>query len=156
MTKTPIIMLVDDAPIPEVAMARASEHHRRTSEFVRLCNGGHIRVLQAEEPDFITVEIEGEQLSDRRDSFPSTLLMAKLQLAVKAGRSNRKTFTADYHIATARSADTVWQDEAWANEDAVALGYHNATKQTRAQRRAKPVTATVKRANEPAMKGVRP
>lgn len=148
--KKPVIMLVDDEPIPEVAMARALEQHERTSEFDRLCNLGHVRVVQDNCASHITVQIEDEHFTDIREEFPSVQLMARLQLAIAAGRSCRNTPSdwfehqadAFRHLYARRtSPDAVWLDEGDLYvSDAVAQGYSNVAKKTKRQR----VTAAVK------------
>ncbi len=90
MTK-PIIMLIDDNPISEVKIALAKEHHDRTDVFSNLCRAGHVKVSADNNPAMISCENEGEIFTEERNHFPSTVLMARLQLAVAAGRSCTNT-----------------------------------------------------------------
>lgn len=136
--KKPVIMLVDDEPIPEVAMAQAMEHHARTSEFGRLCNLGHVRVMETCDPNFIHCEIEGEVFQDDRNSFPTTELMARLQLAIASGRSCKN----DVKVESSHQLDAYaygFMSETWTRDDAITQGYANMPKCYR-----KRVTATVK------------
>ena len=73
--------------LKDLKLALAKEQHLRTSEFGRLCNLGHVRVVEDNNPALITVAIEDERFSDERAKFPSVRLMARLQLAIAAGRS---------------------------------------------------------------------
>jgi hypothetical protein len=151
VTRKPIIMLVDDEPIPEVEIARAAEHHSRTTEFGRLCNEGHVRVLNDDDPLTIRCKVENEVFSCRRDIFPTTELMARLQLAIAAGLTCRKLPRTEFHhhqvdayaYAYGLIHKKVWVDEHygapdWARDEAVAQGYSNVAKKTRK------VTAAVK------------
>lgn len=148
-------MLVDDAPIPEVAMARAAEHHARTTEFGRICNEGHVRVINDDDPLNIRCKVENEVFSCPRDVFPTTELMARLQLAIAAGLSCTKLPREEFehqmdayrYMIQGRKVDRVWVDEHygapriemdWARTEAVAQGYNNVAKKT------KKVTAAVK------------
>jgi hypothetical protein len=155
--RKPVIMLIDDAPIPEVAMARAQEHHERTSTFGRLCNEGHVKVLLDCDPVSVRCEIEGEIFTEARDQFPSTVLMARLQLAIAAGQScKNRPPELDHAVDAMRYAwshayrgmthDAVWLDEAHGYDafehvqrsEVIAQGYSNVSKIT------KKITAAVK------------
>lgn len=152
MTRKPVIMLIDDEPIPEVEMALAQEQHNRTSEFGRLCNEGHVRVLLDCDPNYVRCEIEGEIFSELRENFPSIVLMARLQLAIASGRSCKNQPPERDHAVEdmrqmwqrgnhGRQTDYVWKDEIdWARSEAISQGYSNVAKITKGRK----VTATVK------------
>lgn len=146
-------MVTSDEPIRDVQMALAKEHHERTTEFGRLCNLGHVNVVEDNCATHITVEIEGEYFTDIREKFPTTQLMARLQLAIAAGRSenNGSVFTIDKmeHMIKQLAAyrdiypqpqwgnhrQFVHDENIWTRDEAVAQGYENVSK----------ITATVKR-----------
>lgn len=154
-----MLMLIDDDPVSEVKMALAKEHHDRTSEFGRLCNIGHVKVVEDNDPINIRCRIEDEYFAEERTRFPSTLLMAKMQLAIAAGRSCRnerdiKAEVAQHKLDTYRYTYGGARD--WKSRqalmdiyspvaEAVARGYSNVSTIT------KELTATVKRP-----KGLRP
>lgn len=168
MTRKSLIMLIDDDPVSEAKMALAKEHHDRTSAFGRLCNEGHVKVVEDNDPINIRCRIEDEFFAEERSRFPSTLLMAKLQLAIAAGRSCRndpkdETETAQHQLDAYRyayggramgnsaplgvrygkSSHMSWMSAPVS--EAVATGYNNVAAIT------KKFTATVKRP-----KGIRP
>lgn len=103
-------------------MARKAEHHDRCVMFQRYLKEGHVEVLCDAEPLFVRVQIEDEILKDPRDDFPTTLMMAKLALAIAAGRSHRRQRSENDHTADAMSYafnagpqynyNRVWFDEA--------------------------------------------
>ena len=134
--------------LKDLKLALAKEQHLRTSEFGLLCNLGHVRVVEDNNPARITVAIEDERFSDERTKFPSVQLMARLQLAIAAGRSEKNVLAGAWHDQKiyggpdgggirAGIAPCIW--DRW---EAVSQGYANATSE---------LTATVKRP-----KGLRP
>lgn len=78
-----------------VKMALAREQHDRRGAFQNLQAHGHVRIATTEQPAHITVQIEDEFIDDDRERFPTTNLMARLQLAVAAGRSCRNLHEGD-------------------------------------------------------------
>lgn len=87
MSRNSMKLVISDAEVSLVQMALAKEQHDRRGAFQNLQVQGHVKVVQTEKPAHITVQIEDEFIDDERARFPSPLLMAKLQLAVSAGRS---------------------------------------------------------------------
>lgn len=85
-----------------VKMAREAEWANRRGTVMNWQARGHVTVLNDCDPDFITVQIEDEKFRCDRNAFPTTKLVAKLGLAIAAGRSdkNRKEVYGD-HIADA-------------------------------------------------------
>lgn len=112
-------LVISDAPVQDVKMALAKEHHERTGVIGLLMNQGHIKVLPDEDPAFIRLQIEDEIFKEERARFPTTTLIARLQLAIHAGKSERNV---------ERNSYTGW-------DDALETGYNNVAK----------ITATVKK-----------
>lgn len=83
-----------------VQMALAREQHDRRGAFQNLQVHGHVRIATTEQPAHITVQIEDEFIDDDRERFPTTNLMARLQLAVAAGRSCRNLRDEDIYAST--------------------------------------------------------
>lgn len=83
--------VTDDDNVLEdiVLMAQAKERLDRTTLFGKWINEGHVTVLPEDNPYYITVQIEDERHREERGEFPSVALIAKLQLAIHAGRSDR-------------------------------------------------------------------
>lgn len=82
-------LVISDDEVGLVKMALAREHHDRMVAFQHMQGQGHVKVVTNEQPAHITVQIEDEYLDDERGRFPTTHLMARLQLAIAAGRSCR-------------------------------------------------------------------
>lgn len=87
-------MTISDSPdwrSQEARMAKAKAHHERTLLIGQWRNEGHITVIDDESRDaaYVHLRIEDEVFADPRDRFPSVELIAKLQLAIHAGRSDR-------------------------------------------------------------------
>ncbi len=83
------LMISDDGPVQDALMAKAKEAHDRTCMIGVLTNQGHIRVLEDNDPLNIRLVLEDEVFAEPRDVFPSAVLIARLQLAINAGRSER-------------------------------------------------------------------
>lgn len=88
-------LVISDDEVSLVQMALAREHHDRKNSFRTLQDRGHVHVVNSEKPAHITVQIEDEFIDDDRERFPTTVLMARLQLAIAAGRSCRNLRTND-------------------------------------------------------------
>lgn len=80
-------LLVSDRPIGDVEVARKKEHHARFKRISTLIAQGHIRVVDDNNADAISVQIEGEVFSSARMDFPTIELLARVELAIAAGRS---------------------------------------------------------------------
>jgi hypothetical protein len=81
------MIVIDDAPVRDVKMALAKEHHDRTTVLHLLMQSGSVRVVQDCQPSTISVQIGDEVFTDQREAFPSTQLMARVQLALHAGQA---------------------------------------------------------------------
>lgn len=73
-----------------VAQALRVEHENRMNAFRNLQAQGHVTIMMDEQPDVIRVRIDEEYFTDSRADFPTSHLIARLQLAVHAGQSDRK------------------------------------------------------------------
>lgn len=82
------LIVTDDAPVTDVKMALAKEHHDRMEVFQELCMRGVCSVIIDNHPMKISVQIGEEIFQEPRPVFPTTVLMARLQLAIHAGQSN--------------------------------------------------------------------
>lgn len=153
-------LVISDAPVQDVKMALAKEHHERTGVVGLLMNQGHVTILKDEDPAFIRLQIEDEIFKEERARFPTTTLIARLQLAIHAGKSERNVERVEVasrnmakHAALGMSyhmGDQMhgvpkgyksWEEVApWA--DALETGYNNVAR----------ITATVKKFR----KGLRP
>lgn len=116
-----VIMTVsdnDDWLVQESRMAKAKAHHERTSLFGQWCTAGHITVMEDNDPVNIRLRIEDEFFAEPRDRFPSTTLIAKLQLAIYAGRSckNENPFgppnAGSYHSRWAQALESAYRNVA--------------------------------------------
>lgn len=90
--KRPLIMVIDDegdTRVHDVKMARAKEHHERTTAMHALMQSGDVTVMEDMDPAIVRVRVDDEFFTDKRDAFPSTQLLARVQLAIHAGRSDR-------------------------------------------------------------------
>lgn len=87
MTRNSMKLVISDHEVSDVQMALAREHHDRRGAFQNLQAQGHVRLVETADPARIHVQVEDEVLHDERARFPTTVLMAKLQLAIAAGRS---------------------------------------------------------------------
>lgn len=125
------MLITDDGPVQDVLTARAKEHHERTTEMGRLMNLGHVRPVEDNCATHITVEVQDEFFTDVRERFPTTELMARVQLAIAAGRScNNGT------SMTAERLDRVWVDENYSHRaEVIAQGYANVSALTAAVRK---------------------
>lgn len=95
-------LIITDDPVSDVKMALAKEHHDRTQKLRELVAAGHVTVLEDNDAVRVRLQIEDEVFGEERQCFPSTELMARLQLAVHAGRSERNNQTIrDYHASDA-------------------------------------------------------
>lgn len=114
-------------------MARKAEHHERCVMFQRYLKEGHVEVLCDAEPLFVRVQIEDEILRDPRDDFPTTLMMAKLALAIAAGRSHRRLQRIEsYHAADAmsyafNSGKAPYGNRVWFDEASIAVDWQKIT-----------------------------
>lgn len=117
------------------------EADARQAAFNTLVQAGHATVMCDERPDTIRVRVDEEFFTDSREAFPSTVLMAKLQLAIAAGQSDR-------NCVWAQTTPMGWHDEL--------IDYKVLRTTTKSQLMGDilhgPVTATVKRKQ----KGLRP
>lgn len=97
-------LIITDDPVSDVKMALAKEHHDRTIKLGELVTAGHVTVLEDNDAVRVRLQIEDEVFTEDRERFPSTELMARLQLAVHAGRTERNNQTLrDYHASDALS-----------------------------------------------------
>lgn len=78
-------MIIEDAPVRDVKMALAKEKHDRTLVIDKLVNSGRVRVMQDDDPVNVRLRIGEHYFSCLRSEFPSTVLVANLQLALRAG-----------------------------------------------------------------------
>lgn len=83
-----LIVSSHDAHVSDVRLALAKEHHDRLNILQGMVGQGHVTIVQDENPATVTVQIDDELFSEPRDHFPTTVLMARLQLAVHAGKSD--------------------------------------------------------------------
>lgn len=85
-------MVISDHPVQEALMAKAKDHHERATLVGTWFNKGHIiiRKEDQESPAFIALRMEDELFVDPRDRFPTVELIARIQLALHAGRSHTK------------------------------------------------------------------
>lgn len=83
------LIITDDAPVNDVKMALAKERHDRQQKIYELFGEGHCSADMESGHPIVTVAIEGEVFREARDVFPTVGLMARLQLAINAGQSNR-------------------------------------------------------------------
>lgn len=88
-----LIVSSHDAHVSDVRLALAKEHHDRLNVLQGLVGRGHVTIVQDENPATVTVQIDDELFSEPRDHFPTTVLMARLQLAVHAGKSDLHRMT---------------------------------------------------------------
>lgn len=72
-----------------VQRALRAEWKVRREAFDKLQAQGHVTVMCDERPDVIRVRVADEFFADSRADFPTAHLMARLQLAVNAGQSER-------------------------------------------------------------------
>lgn len=130
-------LLVSDEPLDLVTIAKAHEHKQRTDAVTRLIRDGHVRVMEDNDTEVIRLRIDREFFLDRRDEFPSPGLVARLQLAVNAGQSerNRPSDPGErlYDLITPGGSIRGYNVDTWA--DVAEIGYHNVAK----------ITATVKK-----------
>lgn len=97
-------LIITDDPVSDVKIALAKEHFDREVKLGELVTAGHVTVLEDNDVVCVRVQIEDEVFTEERRRFPSTELMARLQLAVHAGRSERNNQTLrDYHASDALS-----------------------------------------------------
>lgn len=89
MAKSAMKMLIGDEPVQEALMAKAKSHHDRTCEIGALVNTGHVTVMVDDDPLNIRLRIEDEFFAEPRTVFPSEAMVARLHLAIHAGRSDR-------------------------------------------------------------------
>lgn len=82
-------MRSDQAHVQDVLLALAKEQRDRSDVFSALLRAGHVSVMEDNNPALIRVRIEDEYFEEERSRFPSTGLMARLQLAIAAGRTDR-------------------------------------------------------------------
>lgn len=144
-----------DAHVSDVRLALAKEHHDRLDVLQGLVGRGHVTIVQDENPATVTVQIDDELFSEPRDHFPTTVLMARLQLAVHAGKSDLHRVMPDHQAdAISYTAGSIpdiiyhtYGDEHignWIDRKRATTIFPEATKRPR-------VTATVK-----LRKGLRP
>lgn len=72
-----------------VKQAMWAEWKVRRNAFDQLQAQGHVSIMQDEKPDVIRVRVDEEYFTDSRADFPTSYLMARIQLAVNAGQSDR-------------------------------------------------------------------
>lgn len=72
-----------------VEQALHTEQMDRLYAFKNLQAQGHVTIMCDERPDVIRVRVDEEFFADSRADFPTAHLMARLQLAVNAGQSER-------------------------------------------------------------------
>lgn len=103
--KTQMRMIVtDDGPVHDVKLALAKEKHDRTVVINALFQAGHVQVMADDDPINIRIRIEDEFFAEPRDVFPTTNLIARVQLALQAGLSERnRPRIENYHAADAMS-----------------------------------------------------
>jgi len=82
-------LMIDDAPVKDVKMALAKEHHDREQTIRALMAKGRCSVVQDNCATHITVRVDTEHFTDIREKFPTTILMANIQLALAAGLDDR-------------------------------------------------------------------
>jgi hypothetical protein len=82
-------LLIDDDVIDEFRIAREKERHDRGEVILQLIDAGHVAVVINNNADKITLVIEGESFSCPRAVYPTTELVARIQLARQAGRSEK-------------------------------------------------------------------
>lgn len=166
MDKQMKLLITTDDPVSDVKMALAKEHHNRAKQVEKLILAGHVSVVEDDNPAFIRVRIEDEFFQDERSRFPSTTMIARLQLAIQAGRSDRNRIVHE-QIADHAAADSMhytlgkygrsnWH-AGWLKEQTIAMGYDNAGDYVTLWDKADGVTAAVKAAPTKALrKGLRP
>lgn len=124
-----------------IKLALAKEHHDRASLIGLWTNQGNISILQTDDPGTITVRLDDEFFSEARDKFPTSTLIARLQLAIASGRSDRNNpavaqeLAQVHHIGTPRRSltrDEIFRDD-WIRADALASAYHNVAEITRVE-----------------------
>lgn len=101
--KNQMKLVITDDPVSDVKMALAKEHHDRTMKLGELVAAGHVTVMEDCDAVRVRVKIEDEVFSEDRERFPTTELMARLQLAIHAGLSerNRVKIMGDNHASDA-------------------------------------------------------
>lgn len=151
--KSQMKLTVSDEPVRDVKMAQAKEAHDRTTVLGLLMNEGHVTVLNTDDPNFITLKIEDETFIETRKGFPTTVLMARLQLAIHAGKSSRNAVVQVFEDS---ANDNLFQHfrpyevrefahhKAWQQNETLAAGYDSVRE----------ITATVK--PKALRKGLRP
>lgn len=72
-----------------VQRALKTEWKARREAFDKLQAQGHVAIMNDERPDVIRVRVDEEFFADSRADFPTAHLMARLQLAVNAGQTDR-------------------------------------------------------------------
>jgi len=82
-------LMIDDAPVKDVKVALAKEHHDREQTIRALMAKGRCSVVQDNCATHITVRVDTEHFTDIREKFPTTILMANIQLALAAGLDDR-------------------------------------------------------------------
>lgn len=83
------MLIGDDATVQDVKLALAKEQHDRNAVFNQLVASGDVSVLMDMNPEIVRVRVDTEIFSDARKSFPSSQLMARVQLALHAGLSDK-------------------------------------------------------------------
>jgi hypothetical protein len=100
------------------------EYKARKDAFATLQAQGHVTVMQDDDPLNIRVRVDEEYFAEPRTDWPSTLLMAKLQLSIAAGNSDRNSppyegaYTGRWNSRAImeehyplQKSDAVWYDE---------------------------------------------
>lgn len=82
-------LLITDAPAEDVQLARSKEQHVRHDLILQWEREGHLNFMIDNDPGVIRVQIGDEVFPCARDKFPTTTLVARLQLAIASGQSNR-------------------------------------------------------------------
>ena len=92
MVKPQMKMVISDDPVAEALMAKAKALHERATRIGKLFTAGHIVTLREDQtsPAFVAIRIEDEVIVDPRNAFPTVELMARIELALHAGRSHNK------------------------------------------------------------------
>lgn len=87
------VLFTDEPPSKDdiLKLALAMEQQQRATTMTKWFNEGLIAFIEDCDPLFIRVKIEDEVFTDPRDEFPTTAMVARVQLAIAGGRNEHRT-----------------------------------------------------------------
>lgn len=82
------IIVTDDAPVQDVKLALAKEYHDRQQVMRELIAYRRVHVVEDNDASTIRVRVGDQVFACPRETFPTTILIANVQLALYAGVGN--------------------------------------------------------------------